>query len=126
MANKEVVLVIKAGIRQPTGADVQRQMTTMRIRCIARYKLTAVPGRPEELVTPMKPGRRQLGISFGYGCKTIRVRTMVGRQWTDHVDFQIGEGWGSELYAFLDRHFGPPQPVPFAMGRVGHTARTNI
>jgi len=92
-----------------TGNDVQRQMTTMRIRCVARYKLTAVPGRAEELVSIQQ---KHLGISFGYGCKTIRVRTMVGRTWTDRVDFQIKEGWGAELYAFLDRHFGPPQPTP--------------
>jgi hypothetical protein len=90
----------------------------MRARCIARYQLTAVPGRPEELV---KPGT-QLGISFGYGCKTIRVRTMEGRTWTDHVDFQIGEGWSSEMHAFLDRHFGPPAPTPLSLASFGLVA----
>jgi hypothetical protein len=97
----------------------------MKARIIARYKLAAVPGRPEELVTPLKSGRRQLGVSMGYGCKTIRVRTMVGREWLDYIDFQIKEGWGSELYGFLDVHFGPPRPMASG-GFLPTIARGNI
>lgn len=85
-----------------TGSQVQEQMARMKARLVARYKLAAVPGRAEELVSIELPQR---GVSLGYGCKTIRVRAMVGRDWVDHADFQIGEGWGSDLYALLDSHF---------------------
>ena len=31
-----------------TGSSVQRQIATLKARLIARYKLEAIPGRPEE------------------------------------------------------------------------------
>jgi hypothetical protein len=87
---------------KPT-VNPQVQMGRMRARLIARYQLAAVPGRPEELI---KPGT-DLGVSLGYGCKTIRVRGMVGRCWLARLtaDFQLGEGWGNDLYRLLDAHF---------------------
>lgn len=87
----------------------QRQMALMKARAIARYKLTAVPGRPEELIRPEGDGL-SVGVSFGYGCRSIRVRKMHGRTWTDHLDFQIEEGWTPVLCHFLDAHFGFVQP----------------
>jgi len=115
MASKEVTLIVRPG----KGSPAQRQFALMKARITARYKLASVPGRPEELILP----KTQFGVSMGYGCKTIRVRTMVGREWRDHVDFQIKEGWGSELYGFLDLHFGSPQP----MDSLPHTiVRDNI
>ena len=53
-----------------TGSDVQRQLASMRARLVARYKLVAVSGRPEEL-EQTSTGKR---VSLGYGCKTVRVR----------------------------------------------------
>jgi hypothetical protein len=84
-----------------TGSNVQRQMGSMRARLVARYKLVAVPGRPEEL-EQTRTGKR---VSLGYGCKTVRVRKQAGREWLDRIDLQIAEGWHAEVYAFLDAHF---------------------
>jgi hypothetical protein len=81
----------------------QRQMARMRAWIVAYYKLTAVPGRPEELVLP----GTDLGVSLGYGCRTIRVRTMKGRTWSDWHDYQLGPGWLGELAGQLTRHFKP-------------------
>lgn len=106
-----------APVATSTGSHVQQQMALMKARSIARYKLTAVPGRPEELVRKAGIRGNLLGISFGYGCKTIRVRKMIGRRWTDHVDFQIGEGWGAELFSWLDHHFGTPAPSPLSIAQ---------
>jgi hypothetical protein len=98
-----------------TGAEAQRQLAQMKARLIARYKLVAVPGRSEELV---KPGTK-LGVSLGYGCKTIRVRAMRGRVWLDDltVDYQIQEGWGAGLYGQLDQFLGfvSPATIPHPM-----------
>ena len=85
-----------------TGSDVQRQLASMRARLVARYKLVAVSGRPEEL-EQTSTGKR---VSLGYGCKTVRVRKQQGRTWIDRIDLQIAEGWHAEVYAFLDEHFG--------------------
>ena len=96
-----VLAVVAPGIPTlGTVSEIETALLLNRPTCIVTT---------EELVSIQQ---KHLGISFGYGCKTIRVRTMVGRTWTDRVDFQIKEGWGAELYAFLDRHFGPPQPTP--------------
>lgn len=87
-----------------SGGEAQAQLARMKARLIARYKLEAVPGRPEELAQPGTDRR----VSLGYGCKTIRVRGMVGRNWIDELthDFQIIEGWSNALYSMLDGHFG--------------------
>jgi hypothetical protein len=93
----------------PTGSAAQQQLARMQARMVARYRLVAVPGRPEELVQP----GTGLGVSIGYGCKTIRVRGMAGREWAESLthDFQIAEGWGNTLYALLDHHFGFQSPA---------------
>lgn len=87
-----------------TGSDAHHQFSRMMARLVARYQLVVVPGRPEELVRPST----SQGVSLGYGCKTIRVRLMVGREWTETADFQIQEGWANDLYSMCDRHFGWP------------------
>ncbi len=114
MASKhiEFAVVAMAGPElQPMTA--QRQMALMQARMVARYQLVAVAGRSEELVKPQEPGTDGLsvGVSIGYGCRSIRVRKMHGRTWTDHMDFQIGEGWTVDLCSYLDTHFGFKQPV---------------
>ncbi len=81
----------------------QRQIAQMRAWATAQFKLTAVPGRPEELVLP----GTELGVSFGYGCRTIRVRTMTGRDWTDRLDYQLKPNWLPALAGQLTRHFKP-------------------
>lgn len=100
---------------QTTGSDVQRVMSTLRARLVARYRLSAVPGRPEELTQASAPGRT---ISLGYGCKTVRIRKHggpTGRDWADHLDIQIREGWHAEVYAFLDQFMGfDPRKSPAA------------
>lgn len=95
------------------GQSAQAQMALMQARMIARYKLTAVPGRSEELVAPSGPDTDGLsvGVSIGYGCQSIRVRKMRGRTWIDHMDFPIREGWTVDLCSYLDTHFGFQQPV---------------
>jgi hypothetical protein len=87
---------------QPTGSDAQRIMASIHARLVARYKLVAVPGRPEELMQPGTDRR----VSHGYGCKSIRIRRQQGRNWLDRIDIQIREGWHAEVYEFLDDHFG--------------------
>lgn len=84
------------------GADVERQMAEMRAFIVERYQLTTVPGRPEEHV-----GSRGYGVSLGYGCKTIRVRAMIYREWIDELtaDFPIGPLWPTRLTRILDPYF---------------------
>lgn len=118
MADREV-MDIAAGIASAmkvndlshpptTGADAQRQFARMYARLVAQYRLAAVPGRPEELV---RPGTSR-GVSLGYGCKTIRVRLMLGREWESTRDFQIKDGWAAPLYEFCDAWFEQPKPTP--------------
>jgi hypothetical protein len=85
-----------------TGSDVQAQYARMMARLVARYKLAAVPGRPEELIVP----GRDRGASMGICGKSIRVRLMHGRQWLRSIDFQIEEGWQKKLYDACDTYFG--------------------
>lgn len=91
-----------------TGSDVQRMMSTLRARLVARYRLSAVPGRPEEL-TQKETGNT---VSLGYGCKTIRIRKHDGREWVDTIDLQIRDGWHADVYHFLDNWFGYLVPKP--------------
>lgn len=90
-----------------TGADVQRMTAAIHARLVARYRLVAVPGRPEELADP-KNDRR---VSLGYGCRTIRVRIQQGRTWINRIDLQIGDGWHSEVFDFCDPHFEYVSPA---------------
>lgn len=128
MADRSVTLVInnqaigdEASHLATTGSDVQAQFGRMKARLVARYQLAAVRGRPEELVRP----RTSRGVSLGYGCKTIRVRLMVGREWQGSIDFQIKDDWQDRLDALCDGFFGKPRPVPGPMDSfpiVIHTA----
>lgn len=101
-----------------TGSDMQEQFARMKARLVARYRLAAVPGRPEELVSPATPeGDLVRGVSLGYGCRTIRVRLMAGRDWIRTEDFQISEGWQTRLYDMCDTYFnyGGPDTVARAV-----------
>lgn len=86
------------------GSSTQRQIATLKARITARYKLAAVPGRPDELRQPMT-GRV---VSIGYGCGTIRLRKHGGprnRTWVEILDIQPNDGWHAEVYSFLDAFF---------------------
>lgn len=94
-----------------TGADMQAQFGRMKARLVARYKLVAVPGRPEELVRPVtSEGVARRGVSIGYGCRCVRVRLMAGREWVRSEDFQIeitgNQAWKNRLYSMCDTYFG--------------------
>ncbi len=93
-----------------TGSDAQAQFARMKARLLARYRLSTVPGREEELVRPVTSEGPARGVSLGYGCKTIRVRLMAGREWIRTEDFQItahqSDGWKAELDRMCDTYFG--------------------
>lgn len=98
--------VDELSVKPTTGSEAQAQLGRMTARLVARYRLTAVPGRTEELIRPGSPR----GVSLGYGCRTIRVRTMLGREWTGWHDFQIGDGWQAALDELVDEWLGQPTP----------------
>lgn len=90
----------------PTGGDAQAQFGQMKARLVARYKLVAVPGRPEELISPeTEEGALSRGVSLGYGCRSIRVRLMAGRDWIRTEDFQIQADWRVRLFEMCDTYF---------------------
>lgn len=91
---------------QPTGSDAQRTIASIHARLVARYRLSAVPGRPEELAD--QNDRR---VSLAYASRSIRIRKQQGRTWLDHIDLVINEGWHAEVYRFLDGHFGFVSPA---------------
>jgi len=93
-----------------TGAQAQRQLAQMRARAIGRYKLTRAKGRVEELVDPNTSNRPgyEVGVSLQYGCRQIRLRLMLGRQWIEVFDFPIGHPWERRFDQLLDGHFGKP------------------
>jgi hypothetical protein len=91
-----------------------RRMSVLRARCIARYGLHSVPGRPEELVSNRVFGDLPRVISFGYIHGSVRIRKHAGptnRAWGETRDFTFKDGWLSEAYDFLDSWFGLPRVV---------------
>jgi hypothetical protein len=79
-------------------------------RCIARYRMKAIPGRPEELVGIHFP---QKTISFAYSGGELRIRKHGGerdRDWIEVRDFRLRDGWLSEVYDFLDDWLGYISP----------------
>lgn len=79
-----------------------RFLSVTRARCIARYKMKSIAGRPEELVT--HDGLHQ--ISFAYAGGEMRIRKHDGREWIDHRDFRLRDGWLSDVYDYLDSWMG--------------------
>lgn len=94
-------------------------MAVLKARCIARYQMHTVPGRPEELETNEEHGHyidgdRNLVISFGYLHKSARIRQHGGernREWQDTRDITFRDGWLDEVYAYLDPFFGYNPPT---------------
>lgn len=89
------------------------QIAWIKAKLVARYKLAAVPGRPEEL---RQPGTDR-GVSVQYGTFQIRVRLMEGRRWVATLDLQPAapkwDLWG-RIAQVCDAWFGPTigQRVP--------------
>ena len=65
------------------------------------YGLRPLPGKPEEFKLP---GTTH-GVSIGYGCGTVRVRLMDGRQWLANFDRPVGVLGLDELAEILDAFF---------------------
>jgi hypothetical protein len=92
-------------------------MSILRARCIARYRLHSIPGRPEELESnaiPLRPEfQHPKRISFGYIHGSVRIRQHGGetnREWIGYRDITFKEGWLSEVYDYLDPFFGYADP----------------
>lgn len=88
-----------------TTTNPERVISRLRARLIARYRLVAVPGRPEEL-EQRRSGRRVSVVYGGHG--SIRVRKQDGRVWTGRIDQNTGTldlGRYGEVYDMLDPHF---------------------
>lgn len=99
-----------------TGSSVQRQMATLKARLIARYKLEAIPGRPDELLwripaAALPEDDPTRTISIGYGCGTIRIRrhgVSRPRTWEDWIDVQPNDGWHGVVFSYLDQFLSDP------------------
>jgi len=114
-----VTLTIRPDQQLPPGAEQEtpgRRMSVLRARCIARYRLRSIPGRPEELeaIAFNVNAGHHLTISFGYIHGSVRIRQHGGatnREWRDHRDVTFKEGWLSEVYDYLDPFFGFTTPT---------------
>lgn len=84
----------------------QALIARMRAGAVARYRLVAVPGRPEELAQPGTDKR--VSIVYG-GLGSVRVRRQNGREWREHMEIKVEDSpdMAAELLRFLDPHFGP-------------------
>lgn len=99
----------------PNGVnDPWRFISITQARCIARYKMHNIPGRPEELESN---SAYELGlprvISFAFAGGEVRIRKHAGannREWGEVRDFRLRDGWLDEVYAFLDPFFGFVSP----------------
>jgi len=99
-----------------------RFISITRARCIARYKMHSVPGRPEELAQvtlEVEVDGRYEGtypgkvISFGYAGGELRIRKHGGtdnREWLEHRDIRLRDGWLQDVYEFLDVWLGYSAP----------------
>jgi hypothetical protein len=103
-----------------------RFISITKARCIARYRMHSVPGRPEELESNwiMRSDGSARVISFGYTHGTLRIRKHGGRgnrEWIETLDVALKDGWLNEIYAFLDDWMGfkpLPSPPELASGSV--------
>lgn len=107
-----------------------RLMSVLRARCIARYRLRSIPGRPEELEANAFNANAgcHLTISFGYIHGSVRIRQHGGatnREWRDHRDITFKEGWLSEVYDYLDPFFGYTDPRTLTLDIVARPIRDN-
>lgn len=89
----------------------QRVLVILKARAIERHNLEPRTGRLEELQVKGNP---RLGMSVSYGCRSIRVRFMVDRQWVSFFDLPADEIDKGHLDLFDERcaaHFSQ-QAVP--------------
>lgn len=106
------------GITHPIRVDTpDRFISITRARLIARYRMHTIAGRPEELetnqvfVVTAGTGEDRLFseqrrvVSFAFSGGEMRIRKHGGpdnRDWIEVRDFQLRDGWLSEVYDFLD------------------------
>lgn len=119
MADRSITIDIlaKDGMSDLTAAP-DRFISITRARCIARYRMHSIPGRPEELETNSEVrtvGQRT--ISFAYSGGELRIRKHGGptnRDWVETHDFRLRDGWLDRVYEYLDDWLGyvPNQIAP--------------
>lgn len=83
----------------------QRIIIILKARAMERHNLVPRVGRLEELEVKNNP---QSGMSISYGCRSIRVRFMRGRQWVSFFDLPAKEIDKTHLALFderCDAHF---------------------
>lgn len=120
MADRAITLTIKADTGR-THDDPARFISITKARCVARYRMHTLPGRPEELETNSEVravGKRVISFAFAGG--ELRIRKHGGadnRRWVETRDFRLRDGWLSEVYDFLDDWLGyvNPQIIPSPM-----------
>lgn len=86
--------------------EPQRIIIILKARAIERHNLEPRTGRLEELQVKGNP---RLGMSVSYGCRSIRVRFMQGRQWVSFFDLPAKEIDQGHLALFDEKcsaHFG--------------------
>lgn len=110
MADRAVTLTIKPGIAHTNVDDPSRFISVTKARCVARYRMHTLPGRPEELETNHEVravGKRVISFAFAGG--ELRIRKHGGadnRRWVETRDFRLRDGWLNEVYDFLDDWLG--------------------
>lgn len=119
---REITLTV-----EPHNAP-DRFISITRARCVARYKMKSIPGRPEELerivgpIAEMPHSTEPIGIqavlprviSFAYSGGELRIRKHGGadnREWIDTRDIRLTDGWLDKVYEFLDGWMGYISPA---------------
>jgi hypothetical protein len=98
-----------------------RFISITRARCIARYRMGTIPGRPEELIANGEVravGKRTISLAYAGG--EMRIRKHGGpsnRDWVEVRDFRLRDGWLDQVYEFLDDWLGyvSPSAIPHPM-----------
>lgn len=116
LASRELLQLIRlTSDLQPDNPSPERFIAVTRARCIARYRMRTIPGKPEELEThasfPAVPGTGIMHrvISIAYSGGELRIRKHGGprnRDWIEVRDFRLRDGWLGEVYDFLDSFLG--------------------
>jgi hypothetical protein len=113
---------LSAGTETHDAPD--RFISITRARCIARYRMHTIPGRPEELetnqycfpigkMTTEETVVTKRVISFGYAGGEVRIRKHGGptnREWVETCDIRLADGWLDKVYEFLDEFLAYVSP----------------
>jgi hypothetical protein len=123
MADRSITIEIevKDQMSDKLAQAPDRFISIARARCIARYRMSTIPGRPEELITNhdiRTAGRRTISLAYAGG--EMRIRKHGGpsdRDWVEVRDFRLRDGWLDEVYEYLDNWLGyvSPSSIPHPM-----------